>query len=259
MCGKWDPSSSSREQTWILCIGRWNLNHWTSGKLGNHFLSLFSAVSGPWGTSKGQRHLAQKRQGSRPNPGPLEDMAKELGPYYTLHGVWPPTWSPVSLLPAPQATQPVGGPRPGTAPQSQRIQVEKQVFTQGGGSATIIPDLDFSEAGSCLELPWAAKLTHSLVYLGKCLITLNNWLTNSPRTMPIHQTGTFCSLGEGVGGVSPCKSADTVQASIAGRAGLNLPWPRHVLPACTCSSFWAEEYWVPVSSAEVTSTPSDTI
>ena len=26
LCGKWDPSSSSRDQTWILCIGRWNLN-----------------------------------------------------------------------------------------------------------------------------------------------------------------------------------------------------------------------------------------
>ena len=29
-CGMWDPSSLTRDQTNILCIARWILNHWTT-------------------------------------------------------------------------------------------------------------------------------------------------------------------------------------------------------------------------------------
>ena len=33
LCGMWDLSSPTRDQTFTICVGRWVLNHWTTRKV----------------------------------------------------------------------------------------------------------------------------------------------------------------------------------------------------------------------------------
>ena len=36
----WDLSSPTRGRTWVPCIGRWSLNHWTAGEVPEDFVDM---------------------------------------------------------------------------------------------------------------------------------------------------------------------------------------------------------------------------
>lgn len=133
-----------------------------------------------------------------------------------LHGDWPPHFPALfsSLASTPchgshikgweleKAPQRVcdDGRFPGSHIRSWKAFSEGHNVYTGWGFCYHCRGLGFRDTRSSFRLFWIIKITHTLVYLWKCLPILNNGLRNLfLRTIPIHKLGTFCTSDSWLG------------------------------------------------------------